>query len=299
MPDSPGPTTLRGSFLERPHDRHIPQRAELLGGRPLPPPELVPEPVPAGWPVGQVEAVLRCQLTEHGLGLVDLGEPMTSAHLLELGHRFGEIMPETDPAVQPNVEDGRILHLISAEGDTADATRQPFATSALSLHTEGSGRPADGQPRYIVLMCLHAGDDENAAQTVLVPFAGVDERLRQTDREILAHVRYDRPGVPPIRRRVDGRPVFSFRDFQAETLRWVSDTDQFDAVAVRDALAALLAEMYGGGAARGLQWRRGLLAVLDNTYAFHGRSAAPFHGSTRHRHLKRLRITDRSGELAG
>ncbi|WP_229402118.1 TauD/TfdA family dioxygenase [Micromonospora okii] len=299
MTDGPEPTSTRGSFLEHPHDRHVPMRAALLGGRGLPPPELAPEPVPAGCPVDRVEEVLRRQLTAHGLGLVDLGAPLTSADLLELGHRLGDVMPETDPAVLPNVEDGRILHLVSAEGDTADTTRQPFATSALSLHTEGSGRPTGDQPRYIVLMCLHPGDDENAAQTVLVPFAGVDERLRPTEREILAHVRYDRPGVPPVRRQVDGRSIFSFRDFQADTLRWVCETDRFAAVEVRDALAALLAAMYEGGAARGLQWHPGLLAVLDNTYAFHGRSAAPFHGSTRHRHLKRLRITHRSGEMAG
>lgn len=292
------PATMRGTFLERDDDRHIAKRSALLDGRILPAPELVPEPVPAGSGPAEVEAVLRHQLGRHGLGLVALDEPLASPDLLALGDRLGTIMPETDPAVQPNVESGRILHLISAEGNTAGVSRQPFATSALSLHSEGSGRPTASQPRYIVLMCLHAGDDENAAQTVLVPFASVDERLGPTEREILGRLRYDRPGVPTIRRSVQGRPVYSFRDFQADALDWVCDTDRFGPEEVRGALAALLEAMYDGGGARGLQWRPGLLAVIDNTWVFHGRSAAPFRGSTRHRHLKRLRITASTGEAA-
>lgn len=289
---------VRGTFLERPDDPHVALRAALLDGRALPAAQPAPEPLPAGVGVAGVEAVLRGQLDRHGIGLVALDEPLSSPELTALGDRLGDIMPETDPAVQANVEDGRILHLISAEGNTADVSRQPFATGWLSLHSEGSGRPAPSQPRYIVLMCLHPGDDENAAQTVLVPFAPVDARLTAAQREILDHLRYDREGVPTIRRVVDGRAVYSFRDFQADELNWVCESDRFGPQEVREALTALLRAMYDEAGAWALQWRRGLLAVIDNTWSFHGRSAAPFAGSSRHRHLARIRITAGTGKAS-
>jgi hypothetical protein len=288
--------TVRGTFREQADDSHIALRAALLDGRALPAPEFAPQSVTDEGGVAGIGAVLRRQLDQCGLGLVALDEPLAGPDFIALGERLGELIPETDPAVQPNVESGRILHLISAEGNTADVFRQPFGTGPLSLHSEGSGRPASGQPRYIVLMCLHPGDDENAAQTVLVPFAAVDARLPVVDREILGHVRYDRPGVPTVRRVVDGRPVYSFRDFQADALDWVCNTDRFAPQEVCGALAGLLQAMYNEVGARALRWRPGLLAVIDNTWWFHGRSAAPFAGSTRHRHLKRLRITTGTGK---
>lgn len=287
-------TAIRGSFRQTRDDRYVSLREQLLDGRPLPAPDLEPASVSARRGPGVLEEVLQHQLRDHGLGLVQLDEPLTGARLIDLGDRLGEIMPETDPAVQPNVEQGRILNLVSTEGSTADTSRQPFATTALSLHTEGSGRPAARQPRYIVLMCLNAGDDQNAAQTVLVPFAGVDDRLDDRARDLLGHLRYDAPGVPPVRRGIDGRAAFSFRDFQDDTLNWVCDTDATDMQEVRDTLCALLEAMYDGAGAYGLRWSPGTLAVIDNTFGFHGRSAAPFRGSTRHRHLKRLRITARA-----
>ncbi|GAA3728664.1 hypothetical protein GCM10022225_07540 [Plantactinospora mayteni] len=284
-------SATRGTFVERADDRHVALRSSLLDGRVLPAPDLAPEAVARKDGIDGIEAVLRRQLDRHGLGLVTLEDPLVGPALLALGDRLGDVMPETDPAVRPNVESGKILHLVSAEGNTADVSRQPFATGPLSLHSEGSGRPTREQPRYVVLMCRHPGDDENAAQTVLVPFTSVDDRLRAGDREILGHLRYDRPGVPTIRRVMDGRAVYSFRDFQAGALDWVCDTGRYVPEDVPAALAALLTAMYDEGAARALRWRRGLLAVIDNTWVFHGRSAAPFRGSTRHRHLQRLRIT--------
>jgi hypothetical protein len=290
------PSTTRGAFLERRDDRHIALRAALLDGRILPAPDLPPRPVAPEVGVGVIEAVLRRQLEQHGLGLVALDEPLASPELLALAARLGRIMPEADPAVQPNVEGGQILHLISAEGNTADVSRQPFASGPLSLHTEGSGRPTSGQPRYIMLMCLHSGDDENAAQTVLKPFTSVDARLRPVEREILGHIRYDRPGVPTVRRMDNGRAIYSFRDFRSDALNWVCDTDRFGPEEVRGALAALLEAMYAEAGAQALHWSRGMLAIIDNTSSFHGRSAAPFAGSTRHRNLKRIRITTGTGK---
>lgn len=283
-------TILRGIFREQDTDPHVALREALLGGRLIPPPAIEPVPVAASGPVGELEEVLRRQLTAQGLALVQLDEPLASDRMIEVGARLGEIMPETDPAVQPNVESDVILHLISTDHDTADVSRQPFATTALSLHTEGSGRPAGGQPRYIILMCLDAGDEENAAQTVVVPFSAVEQRLGQSDRRLLAAVSYDRPDVPTILRTVGERAVFSFRDFQGAELRWRNEAPEADTAAVRRALVALLEAMYASDSARGLQWRRGALAVIDNTWVFHGRTAAPYRSSTRHRHLKRLRI---------
>lgn len=291
---SPG----RGTFVERMDDPHIALRSALLDGRLLPPPRIDARSVSVADGVAAVESTLRSQLDRCGLGLVTLDEPLASADLIALGERLGQLVPETDPAVQRNVESGRILHLISADGNTAEQSRQPFATGSLSLHSEGSGRPVSDQPRYILLTCLHPGDDENAAQTVLVPFAAVDAGLRAADREILDHLRYDRPDMPTVRRMVDGRPVFSFRDFRDDALDWVCDPDQGGPEKVRGALAGLLQAMYDEAGARAIRWRTGLLAVIDNTWWFHGRSAAPYLRSTRHRHLKRLRITVGTTEAA-
>lgn len=283
----------RGSFVERAEDRHPALRERLLHGRLLPPPEIEPLALRSrdlpDLP-DLLADIVRAQLDRYGLGLVQLDEPLPSVELLAFGCRLGRIMPETDPAVQPYVEARLILNLVNREGETTDTDRQPFATTALSLHTEGSGRPVDQQPRYIVLMCLDPGDDETAAQTVVVPFHAVDGRLSEQARAILDRVRYDRPGVPRIRRTVAGRTVFSFRDFQLDPLRWCCETGRYDPAEVRAALTDLLEAMYDSGSARGLQWRRGLLAVIDNTQVFHGRTAARYRDSTAHRHLKRLRI---------
>lgn len=284
-----------GRFLEGPDDVHVARRTALLDGHLLPAPSSAPEPVGPGAGLDDVLVVLRRQLRQRGLGLVALDEPLGSPEFVELGRRLGVPMPETDPAVQENVEDTYVLHLLSSEADNTIALRQPFGTGPLSMHSEGSGRPAVEQPRYIVLMCVDPGEGPGA-QTVLVPFSAVDAALDPEHRSVLSGVRYDRTGVPRVRREQDGRAVFSYRDFQADALDWVDEGAGLGTDAVEAALRALLAAIYDENDACAVRWEPGLVAVIDNTWWFHGRSAAPAAAPRRRRHLMRVRILDDSGD---
>lgn len=233
-------------------------------------------------------------LRDQGLVVVQLDEPLTRARFLALGASLGEMMPETDPAVLPYVEHRMILNLVSDGGRTSDVARQPFSTNALTLHSEGSGRGAVEQPRFIVLMCCDPGDAAALAQTVLVPMTSVARRLTAAQLATLAQTRY-RTGrvVPALVREVDSRRVFSFRDFSAQALEWTYTSDDGTDDDVNGAIRALLAAMYASEGASGLHWRRGTLVVIDNTFWFHGRTAGAATRAEAPRHLRRLRIRAR------
>ncbi|MFC3346590.1 TauD/TfdA family dioxygenase [Streptomyces echinoruber] len=235
-------------------------------------------------------ARMTADLRRHGLALVHLDQPLANKDFQQLGSLLGTAIPETDGAVQPYVDDGVILNLVADKGQTQDVSLQPFATNALSLHSEGSGRSTADQPRYIVLMCVEPGD-ASAASTVLVPMAAVDAGLSEEERRLLAATRYhSAPGVPTIARFQQGRTVFSFRDFQGSPLRWACVADGAGEQSVNGALRRLLAQMYDPGHARAVSWSRGLLVVIDNTWFFHGRTAGVSRTTDRPRHIKRLRI---------
>ncbi|NRQ33073.1 hypothetical protein HII36_14660 [Nonomuraea sp. NN258] len=278
-----------GEFVESPDDPHARLRDGLLrdgSGLPRvgPAPAVRSGPVPADG--------LLADLAETGLALRRFDRPLTNGEFRELGAALGSPMAETDPAVQPFVEDRVVLNLISSHEETMDASLQPFAANYLSLHSESSGRPVAEQPRYLALMCREPGDDPGAALTVLTPMASVAGRLTEDELAILRATRY-RHGDPRLRltRTENGRPVFSFRDFMAQPLEWVTEADAA-AEEVNAAIGALLAAMYDPGPATAVQWEPGLLVVFDNRVFFHGRTARP-HPATRRRHLKRLRIVGR------
>ncbi|HEX7309077.1 TauD/TfdA family dioxygenase [Lentzea sp.] len=242
----------------------------------------------AGGSPGDVADVVRAELRQHGAAVVELADTLSDEDFRAFGAHLGDAMPEIAPAVQPFVTDGVILNLVTRHAHTADTSLQPFAENSLSLHSEGSGRTAGEQPRYIVLMCEDPGADPASAQTVLVSMSVVLQRLSAEDRAVLSRTRYaDLPAGETILREHEGREVFAFRDFLHDELKWVNEGDDGDD-AVDRALQALLAGMYESGAS-GVLWRRGLLVVIDNTYFFHGRTAgvsSPAHP----RHLKRLRL---------
>ncbi|WP_437913608.1 TauD/TfdA family dioxygenase [Sorangium sp. So ce302] len=244
----------------------------------------------AEFPDAVRERLLR-ELGERGLVAVQLDEPLSNDRFTTLGSLLGTASPETDPAVLPYVERGVILNLVAEHGRTEDVSLQPFATNPLTLHSEGSGRRAEEQPRYIVLMCRDPGDEGTAAQTVLVPMAAVAEGLSPDALATLEQTRYRRsPDGPWIARRVDGRWVFSFRDFLSQPLEWTHAGHAPSADAINGALRDLLASMYAPGAAIRVHWTRGKLVIIDNTFFFHGRTAGRSAGSSRRRHLQRLRI---------
>ncbi|MEV0238061.1 TauD/TfdA family dioxygenase [Nonomuraea sp. NPDC050786] len=222
--------------------------------------------------------------------------PLTNEDFLRFGRLLGNLIAETDPVVQPYVEREFILNLRTERGSTADVFLRPFATSALSLHTEGSGRATGDQPRYIVLMCCEPGADASAA-TVLVPMDAVSGRLSEEDLYLLSHTRYrGRTGVPTIARRVDHRIVYSFRDFQGTPLEWECAVGSAPSAAVHAAFRSLLAAMYARQGAYAVQWSRGLLVVIDNFRFFHGRSSGHSRLSGKPRHLMRLRIQSPAGQ---
>ncbi|MFD9698287.1 TauD/TfdA family dioxygenase [Lentzea sp. NPDC059081] len=277
-----------GVFAEQDSHVHVTSRRVLLdSSEPLPEP-LGGAVVPAGGTPAEVARVVRAALRQHGAAVVELAELLSDDDFRAFGTHLGTAMPETDPAVQPFVTDGVILNLVTRHAHTADISLQPFAENSLSLHTEGSGRTAGQQPRYIVLMCQDPGANPASAQTVLVPMSAVLHRLSPEHQAVLSRTRYAHlPAGETILRAHEGRAVFSFRDFFHDKLEWVNEAGD-SAEVVDQALQELLSAMYAAGAV-GVHWRRGLLVVVDNTYFFHGRTAgvsSPAHP----RHLKRLRL---------
>ncbi|MFJ4963924.1 TauD/TfdA family dioxygenase [Streptomyces sp. NPDC088729] len=229
---------------------------------------------------------------EHGFASARLGSPLPVRQLLQFGSLLGTPQPETDPAVLPFTEERVVLNLRSVRKRTADPALQPFARDALALHSEGSGRGVAQQPRYIVLMCRAPGGAA-AAQTVLVPMAEVASRLDREERRLLTATVYRAGTPPPVLRYEEERPVFSFRDFMGQRLRWRYTPEparepEPEPERVNAALRRLLAAMYTTRAS-GVRWEAGLLVVVDNRRFFHGRTAAPASGVGL-RHLQRLRV---------
>ncbi|MDO0928868.1 TauD/TfdA family dioxygenase [Streptomyces sp. TG1A-8] len=286
-----GHDAVHGSFRASPSDPHVAPREMLLGNatHPRGPAVRTLEGRPAD--ADHLHREVTEQLWSRGMAVVQLDQPLPHHRFTALGEFLGTAIPETDPAVQPYVQEGIVLNLRSEHAPTANVSLQPFARNSLSLHSESSGAAVAKQPRYIVLMCVAPGDDTDHARTVLVPMREVARRLPAGTLELLSRTRYrDSPEAPPIARRVDGHWVFSFRDFLDQELRWTHDRPGTDPETVNAALRELLAAMYAPGEAVGVRWRSGLLVVIDNTYHFHGRTAGAAAPPRQQRHLQRLRI---------
>ena len=293
---------MNGSFLEQPADPHVRLRSALLdGGVPLPGANLDATNLRvADFPQCILQHLFPA-LRKTGLGVVRFDELLSDEQLITLGSLLGSPMPELDPEVQPYVTKEVILNLVSELGRTANPALQPFATTFLSLHSERSGQPVREQCRYIVLMCCDPGDTGMAAQTVLVPMSSVHRGLTGHEIALLAQTRYRRNEKGPfLLRNLDGRPVFSFRDFRADRLEWVfAGADGEAPPAINAAIQSLLVSMYSGRDAFGVQWAERLLVVIDNTFYFHGRTAGQGERGKRPRHLKRVRVRSLEEENEG
>jgi Taurine catabolism dioxygenase TauD, TfdA family len=280
---------VKGVFFQSPAQSFVVPRRHLLGGtRHLDPPAK-----PTSTSADEVDAVvsdLRAQLAQTGAAITMLDRPMTNDEFLALGSALGIAQPERSDGVQVFVTHGVILNLITGLPRTDDPDLQPFGTNWLSLHSESSGAPPSVQPRYIVLMCVEPGSGVGA-QTVLVPMQAVADTLSESDRAVLRSTRYAlNEGAPMLMREEHGRVIFSVRDFQEDPLSWEHCGDASDPRVVARALERLYQAMYGS-AAFGISWKRALLAVIDNTVFFHGRTTNLPHESGPPRHLKRLRIS--------
>lgn len=279
---------MRGAFLQRSDHPFVGlRRAMLEGGRHYEAP-LPSHPAQDMDPVS-LARLMRGQLRSHGVGLLELDRCLTNDEFRAFGDQLGCPQPERAPEVQARVDDGVILNLVTELAATADPARQPFAANSLSLHSESSGVPVAAQPRYIALLCVSPGPDPRAGQTIVVSMEQVRQSLPDSARGLLARTHYDgQAGVPAILRSERGRPVFSIRDFQDAPLHWISQPPG-SVLDVEDALIELYTAMYRGPA-YSFSWRPGLLAVIDNTRHFHGRTRGPAPRGPARRHLKRLRI---------
>lgn len=221
-----------------------------------------------------------------GIGFAHVAEPLAIADFIALGRRFGTPLPENDPAIASFVHESVVLSLQDDQRSDADQLT-PFTPRPLTLHTEGSRRPADQQPRFIILMCVDPGSAGDASQTVLVPVAPILAQLSEDELRTLSGVRETVvPGSVPFVRWVDGRPRLSFRDLGEERYELESVADE---QTTERAVTALVRACYSARPVNGTRWRRGDIVAIDNQRWMHGRTGATVEGD-RPRHLQRLRI---------
>ena len=205
---------------------------------------------------------------------------------MALGKQFGSLLAETDPATAAYVHNSVVLSLRD-ELRSSDSRFTPFTPGPLTLHTEGSRRPAEQQPRYIVLMCLDPGAAGDSSQTILTPIEQVVSGLTADDLWILERTRETVvEGTATFVRREGGQIRLSFRDLGAEPYLLESP---YDPHIVAGALMSLVTACYAARPVLGTKWRRGDIIAIDNRRWMHGSTgAAPPNGHPRH--LQRLRI---------
>lgn len=276
-------------MLSPPHDEVLDAARSALfdPDHGLPEPPVAPRAVPR---LADARAGLRSDLNHHGLALANVAGPVSEDEFIALGRDLGELMPESAPEIQRNVTRDVILHLREAAHPESDDLA-PFGRNELTLHTEGSRRPAHLQPRFLVLYCVEPGSGA-CAQTVLVSAAAVQAAISSQDIAVLRASREAVvPGTPTILRREPRRDVFSFRDLGDNVYEWETAYGRDD---VEGALRRLLVTCYSARPAFMTRWRRGDLLVIDNHRWFHARTRAPGQQSQGpRRHLQRLRILAR------
>jgi len=254
------------------------------------PSEPLPEPPGSVGPNGSSTQALAAAVTvglgRDGLSLVRLPNPLDVADFIALGRTLGEPLPENDPVIASYVEASVVLSLRD-DLRSDDDRLTPFTPSALTLHTEGSRRPFDRQPRFIVLMCLDPGSAGEGSQTVLVPVPAIVDQLAEDTLAVLAATRETvLSDTSAFIRSDSGQVRLSFRDLGQETYEVESE---YEERTVTTALENLLRACYLARPIFGTRWRRGDLVAIDNRRWMHGRTAAqPQYGTVRH--LKRLRI---------
>jgi Taurine catabolism dioxygenase TauD, TfdA family len=267
------------------------RRFEQIRRRVLCPATAWPAPAEGYVPARRVSAAnpaelvgrLRGAADTHGVALADLGEPLSAAGLIALGRCLGEPIPEHDPAISEFVEHGFVLNLRDA-GATDDVRFKPFSTEELLLHTEGSLRADGERPRWIVLQCRREPDERAGAQTITIDMPGIADRLGPGALAALRRIRIT-GGSHPV---VSGEPaVFAFRDPGVSNDGFESADPGTDPVQM---VARLLEALYDPGSVRAIPWRYGLLAVIDNSRVFHGRTRGRV---GERRHLQRVRVLDR------
>jgi alpha-ketoglutarate-dependent taurine dioxygenase len=236
---------------------------------------------------------LRSWLDESGVAQVELDGQLTAGQLIALASGLGDPQPETSSEVAQFVDEGVVLNLSPALKWSADRAYEPFSWSAVRLHSEGSVRPPSQQPRYIIFQCVEPGSPTTGDQTILVSMADVHQRLSDEQREILASVRLGhREDAAPLLQA--SSPVFCFRDFGADEIRWTCSKAGVSPGQVVQSMVDLVIAMYTVPCF-GVHWTRHALVTIDNKRFFHGRTR----GVGVHRHLRRIRVGQRPGPPGG
>jgi alpha-ketoglutarate-dependent taurine dioxygenase len=288
-------TTLMGRFVERAADRHVGQRETILRRR-----RWYPEPngvyriqARANGPFGLLP-VVREQLTAYGAALLAFDRVLSNRELVRFAEAFGTPLPQPNPRTQPWVDDRVILNLRADFAETADHTwGLLFAENYVMLHTELAARPAEVQPRYVLLQCVEPSPRDMGGQTVLVDMDRVRHSLTDRQAAILkATCRSGDGAGPPFLRHSGDREIFSFKDEAEEGIPWNYERDGQPVVRqeVNDAIRRLLSALYDAANVTGFYWQPGTLGIIDNHRLFHGRTFAPRACADRPRHLRRVRV---------
>ena len=255
-------------------------------------------------PVGLADEVhrvvpeVRAALRETGLVRIVLDRPLSTGELLDLADQLGGALPQPGThALSDYVERDLVFNLRQDVGTTnPEDPMTMVSTNPLNLHSEISMRPLALQPRFVLLHCVDPPELDRGGQTVVVPMAGVVDRLSMDQQAILRHVKLrDFPETPPVLRWEGDLPVLCFRDWEMETLAWEylgPDTD-ITATQTNEALASILHGMHEPANTWGVHWTPGSVLIWDNWRYFHGRTHVRS-VATRRRHLQRLYLSRRA-----
>ncbi|MGC0422684.1 TauD/TfdA family dioxygenase [Embleya sp. AB8] len=289
------PATVTGAFVEQPYHPHVAHRERLLDGpRWLPEPDGLPRLRIAADAMRRSIPAVRAALTRRGIARLDFDRCPSTTEFLDLGAALGTVMEtEINAELRPYVEQRAVLNLRHDQPGTTRYDLALIAANYLNLHTEIAVHPLPKQPRLIALMCVEPPERDCGGQTVFVPMAAVRSRLSALDLDVLAATNcHDFPNGPPMFSRRNGLPVFCFRDFGGDVLRWryTGPPAEVGPETVRSAIGELLAAMYDPAAMFGVHWAAGTVVIFDNWAFFHGRSRIRPVPGGRNRHFKQLKL---------
>jgi alpha-ketoglutarate-dependent taurine dioxygenase len=234
-----------------------------------------------------VADTLLAGTTKTGVGLCLLDRLLGTPELHRLAEQIGAPQPFADSRLHDHVENGTVLQLRADLESTDDRQwKLLFSDEPVVMHTELAMCAPEIQPRWLLFHCVRPPSHDTGGQTLVVSMLDVFHALDPADRAILETTRLA-GAVSPFLRYDDGRPVFVFKDGE-DPYRW-EHFGSADEAGVTKALAALGTALYQKAAVRGVPWRRGMVALVDNHRVFHARSRTRRRGASP-RWLQEIRL---------